>query len=309
MDASTADIAPPAPVKSTPPPTQFDMFSQEWQQLSGQDNFDGFRIEAATQVTKQMQAAHTLFLGTQLRECGYIYQFGPAYQSEDGKTVLVARGGLDGGVNGRAIRKFGEGFELKASSNSHLKDPQRNMHEGSIEYGSTAGGWTCGAKAAWQDALLLGGSFTQRVLPSLQLGGDLTLVTLNGMTIGQVGARYAEGKDVVTANITRSPDPKSPTGENQHECRMTYLRKVTERLSLGSEYKFSYPDRDSGMSMAYEYSFRNSRVQGNVDTDGKVSCCVQDFMGFGFSGMVDYFRGDYKFGVLMHVLPPQEGQQ
>lgn len=61
--------------------------------------------------------------------------------------------------------------------------------------------------------------------------------------------------------------------------------------------------------MAYEHTFRNARVQGLLDTEGKVSCSVQDFQGLGFSGMIDYVKGDYKFGVLMHVMPPGPGQQ
>merc|ERR1719272_2898685 len=63
---------------------QFEMFSKEWQQLSQQDNFDGFRLEAMNSVNKYMQAAHTIFLGTQLRPDGYIYQFGPQFASESG---------------------------------------------------------------------------------------------------------------------------------------------------------------------------------------------------------------------------------
>eukprot|EP00928_Gymnodinium_smaydae_P079163 TRINITY_DN63161_c0_g1_i1.p1 TRINITY_DN63161_c0_g1~~TRINITY_DN63161_c0_g1_i1.p1 ORF type:complete len:350 (-),score=84.32 TRINITY_DN63161_c0_g1_i1:238-1287(-) len=287
-------------------PVQFEMFSREWQNLSAQDNFDGFRLEAANQVTKQLQAAHTLFLGTQMRESGYIYQFGPAFQSDDGRTVLVARCGLDGAVNGRVIHKLGSSWEVKASSNSHLKDAQRNMHEGSVEY--TGKNWTAQGKLAWQGAWLLGGAFSQRLLPSLQLGGDLTLVAVNGVTIGQVGARWSPGRDIFTATLSRTPDPKSPMGGNQHEGRLSYMRRVTDRLSLGSEYKYSHPDRESGLSLAYEYAFRQARVQGLLDTDGKVSCCVSDFTGFGFSGVIDYARGDYKFGVVMHVLPQQEGQ-
>jgi mitochondrial import receptor subunit TOM40 len=281
----------------------FERFNKEWQQMAEQDNFDGFRIEAAKQVTKWMQAAHTLFLGTQLRDCGYIYQFGPAFQTEDQRTMLVARAGLDGAVNGRFIQKFGEGTELKGSSNSHLKDPPRNMHEGSVEY--TGSDTTVAAKLAWQGAWLLGGAFTQRVVPSLHLGGDLVLVAVNGVTsIGQVGMRYAEGRDIFTATVSRTPDPKSPVGANLHECRMHYVRKVTDRVNLGSELKFSHPDMESGMSLAYEYAFRTARVQGLLDTDGKVSVCLQDYTaGFGVSGMIDYARGDYKFGFVMHVMP------
>ncbi|CAJ1445295.1 unnamed protein product, partial [Effrenium voratum] len=103
-----------------------------------------------------------------------------------------------------------------------------------------------------------------------------------------------------------------------HELRMQFVRKVTERLSLGTEFKFSYPDKESGLSLGYEYLFRNARIQGLLDTDGsldvgsmfgKVSCSVHDMTGFGFSGMIDYARGDYKFGMVMHVLPqPEPGQ-
>mmetsp|Transcript_132236 Transcript_132236/g.411025 ORF Transcript_132236/g.411025 Transcript_132236/m.411025 type:complete len:359 (+) Transcript_132236:83-1159(+) len=302
--AAPVDMKPPV----EEPPVQFEMFSREWQNMAQQDNWDGFRIEAANQVTKWLQAAHTLFLGTQLRECQYIYQFGPAFQSEDQKTMLVARAGLDGAVNGRAIQKVGNALELKASSNSHLKDQQRNMHEGSLEYTGTD--WTLGAKLAWQGTWLLGGAFTQRIMPSLHLGGDLTLVAVNGVTsIGQIGMRYANKQDVLTATLSRTPDPKSPTGVNLHEGRLQYIRRFTERLSLGTEFKYSHPDKESGLQLAYEYVFRNARIQGLLDTDGKVSCCVSDFSGVGFSGMVDYARGDYKFGFMMHVIPqPEPGQ-
>merc|ERR1712150_297733 len=179
-------------------PVQFEQFTREWMNMTQQDNWDGFRIEAANQVTKYLQAAHTLFLGcTQLRDCGYIYQFGPQFQSEDQRTVLVGRYGLDGVVNGRAIQKIGESAELKFSTMSHLKDQQRNMHEGSLEYNGSD--WTCMGKLTWQGACILQGSFTQRVLPWLHLGGDLHLVQMGAITsIGQIGLRYTEGKDIFT---------------------------------------------------------------------------------------------------------------
>ncbi|CAK0891706.1 unnamed protein product [Prorocentrum cordatum] len=215
-EAAAASAAAAAAAAAEREPVHFEKFNREWQQMAEQDNFDGFRIEAAKQVTKWLQAAHTLFLGTQLRECGYIYQFGPAFQTEDQRTMLVARAGLDGAVNGRFIQKFGEGTELKGSSNSHLKEPARNMHEGSVEY--TGENTTLAAKLAWQGAWLLGGAFTQRVVPSLHLGGDLVLVAVNGVTsIGQVGMRYAEGRDIFTATVSRTPDPKSQMGANLHE--------------------------------------------------------------------------------------------
>lgn len=301
------------PAEEMPPPKpdtsakSFENFACEWQNASGQDNWDGFRIEAANQVTKQMQAAHSLFLGTQMRQEGYLYQFGPQFQSDDGRTVLVARTGLDGGVNGRLIKKLGTNWELKASASSHLKSAERNMNECSLDYNGTDSTYT--GKFTWQGTAILSGSLSQRILPSLTLGGDLTLIAANGiMSIGQVGMRYEQGKDTFAATVNRTPDPKSPVADQMHEFRMQYMHRLSERLSMGSEFKYSHPDRESGLQLAYEYTFRQARVQGLVDTEGKVSCSVSDFTGFGFSGMIDYARGDYKFGVVMHVLPQPEGQ-
>jgi len=219
--------------------------------------------------------------------------------------MLVARAGIDGGVNGRWIQKVGTGFEVKASTNSHLAEPQRNMHEGSIDY--TGMNWAASAKLAWQGAWLFAGSLTKRMpfVPQLQLGGDVTVVAANGgICIGSGGLRWAEDKDAFNATLSRSPDPR--TGSSKNECKLSYVRKVTDRLSLGTEYQYSHPDMESGLQMGYEYTFRQARVQGLLDTEGKVSCCVSDFAGFGFSGMIDYIRGDYKFGIMMHVLPQPE---
>lgn len=311
IDGGLAD-EPPAPKAQENTPVQFEQFPREWQQMSQQDNFDGFRIEAANQVTKFMQAAHTLFLGTQLRPEQYIYQFGPAFQSEDQRTMLVARCGLDGGVNGRAVQKIGSGLQVTASSNSHLTEPQRNMHEFSAEY--TGGRFAAGAKLMNQGAWLLGTSITAKLTQRLQLGGDLTGVYIGqrpdfafpqrpDMLISQVGARYTDKSNIFGATLARTPDPKLGPGQFSNECRLNFVRKVTDRLSLGTEYKVTLPDMESGLQLGYEYSFRQARVQGLIDTDGKVSCCVSDFVGFGFSGMIDYMKGDYKFGVVMHVLP------
>lgn len=302
----------PAPEEMPPPKPNvsaktFENFAVEWQNTSGQDNWDGFRVEAANQVTKQMQAAHSLFLGTQMRQEGYLYQFGPQFQSDDGRTVLVARTGLDGGANGRLIKKLGSNWELKASAASHLKSAERNMNEVSLDYNGAEA--TCTGKLTWQGTMILSGSISQRVLPSLTLGGDLTLIAANGiMSIGQLGMRYEQGKDIFAATVNRTPNPQSQTADQMHEFRMQYMHRLSERLSIGSEFKYSHPDRDSGLQLAYEYSFRQARVQGLLDTEGKVSCSVSDFTGFGFSGMIDYVRGDYKFGVVMHVLPQPEGQ-
>lgn len=82
-------------------PVQFEQYAKEYMQMTGQDLFDGFRLEAGKSVTPRLQASHSLFLGTGMRQEGYLYQFGPTFGLEDGSLLLMARYGNDGAMTAR----------------------------------------------------------------------------------------------------------------------------------------------------------------------------------------------------------------
>ena len=306
VTAAPAMAAPGAFQAPVPQPLQYESLSREYQALSGQDNFDGFRIEAGKSVTKNLQTSHSLFLGTQLRESGYLYQFGPTFHTDDGRTTLVGRVGLDGGVNARAIQKLTDSIEAKVNLNSNLSDSQRNMSELSLDY--YGGSWAGSSKLVYQGTWILNGSMAQEISKNLTLGGELTYVAANGVSIAGVGARYVLGKSVLSASLGRQPDFKNGPHLNTHSAKLQFVRRVSDRLTLGTELEVT-DDKESQMRLCSEYSFRHARVQGMVDSAGKVSAFVSDFMGFGLSGMIDYVKGDYKFGFMMHVVPQPEGGQ
>ncbi len=90
--------SPPAPV---PPPLLYESFSKEWQQVSSQDSFDGFRIEFAKPVITKSEKFFkkpfnllsnvSLFLGTSMTENNCFYNYGPTFNFEDGSMFLMAR--------------------------------------------------------------------------------------------------------------------------------------------------------------------------------------------------------------------------
>lgn len=295
-------------------PLQFENLNKEWQQLSQQDNWDGFRIEAGNATfMKNLLFNWTLFMGKQPQGQGdspYLFLVGPTYTSEDQKTFMLARVNLDKIIQGKLIQKVGDNIELKGSSQIALSDPiNKSMYDASVEY--TGSDWTAMGKLTWQSTLIANGAFTQQITPSLQMGGDLMFVSFNRMTIGQMGLRYALGKNIFTSQLIRQPQ-QSPYGAlagNSHELKMQYLRRVSDRLSLATDISYSPTDMQSAMSVGYEYTFRNARIQGCIDSAGKVKCWAQDVMGFGVSGMIDYVNEDYKFGFMMHIAPqPEQGQ-
>jgi mitochondrial import receptor subunit TOM40 len=287
-------------------PLQYEQFAKEWQSLTAQDNFDGFRIEAGKAVTKNLQASHSLILGTGMRESGYFYQFGPTYQSVDGKSFATARVGLDGGVSGRLGTQVTDSLDVKLSGSSSLKEPQRNALEMEICYAGSASATVL--KVVHQGTWILNGSFSQEISDNLWLGSELTYIPMNGVSITSFGGRYVAGPHIFTGTVGQQPDFKSRNPlDSSNSCKLQYMKKVSERLALGVEMESSLPDRESALKLGYDYTFRQARVQGMLDTAGKISCFVSDFMGFGVSGMIDYVSGDYKFGFMMHIVPQPEG--
>lgn len=288
-------------------PVQYENYAREYMQITQQDNFDGFRLEAGSTLSPVLQLSHSLILGTSLAECGYIYNFGPIFQSKDQKSVVVGKVGLDRSVNGRIIHKCLNDFaELKLNGNYSFRDPNRAMYEAALDF--TGNSWCSSAKVCWQMAWIFNGALSKMITPNLHLGGECIKIGVqNGGFITTAGFRWAEGQDFFTGQYNRSPDFKNPLRRGMaHSAKFQYVRKVTDRLQIGTELEVQMPYEESSLKVGYEYTFRQARVQGLIDTSGKVSTVVSDMQGFGVSGMIDYVRGDYKFGFMMHMYPPPD---
>ncbi|KAL8434640.1 hypothetical protein ACSSS7_003038 [Eimeria intestinalis] len=254
-------VQPPVKTQLTQP-IPFEQFSREWLNISGQDTFDGFRLEGAKQVNKYMQTCHSFCLGTQLREPGYSYQFGPTVAISSAPDATLGENAPPPPPHFFAVAKFGTDGSLQG----RLLDFGRNVFP---SFDAKAARWLRGHGA-------------------------------NGASMFAVGGRYNLDKSsVVSCQVTQQPDFKSPLGLTKltHSCKVQYARKVTDRLSMATECEYSYPDTESALRL------------GLVDSCGRISVFAQDYSGFGVSGQIDYWRGTYKFGFLMHVVPPPDAPQ
>lgn len=284
---------------------QFENFSIESQSLFQRESFDGFRAELAKSITSNLHTSYSLLLGTSNNK-GYSYQLGPSYQSSSKNTLILARVNDEGTVSGRFSRSFGSNVEGRISVNSSLSDESKNMSEVSVDYNGEESSYSL--KVAYQGIFLLNGLFSRLITNRLQLGGELTWITANNSSIMSVGSRYCHGKNVLFNQITRQPDFSSPGRilANIHLLRSSFYRKVSDRLSLASELEVSIPHYESTLRFGYEYLFKTARIQGLIDTSGKVSLQCLDNKGFGISAAIDYVRSDYKFGFMMHFFPSEK---
>lgn len=295
----------PPGLMSPPLCLQYDNFAKEWQGTSQQDTFDGFRVEAGKPLTKNMQMTHTLLLGTQSRQNPYSYQFGPIFQTEDGRTFLMGKYNIEGLLNIRGVKKFfGNHVDVRVNGGSCLIEPNKNIMELSKDLNFET--WATSLKLVWQGVWIMNFGFSRLITPQLHMGGELTYLTIHqGATMGTLGFRWNNSNHILSGTLGRTPDFKNPGSHaNLTGVRMQYVHKVSERVSLGTELDYTYPDHESACKIGYEYTFRTSKVQGLLDTAGKVSCFVNDFKGYGLSGLIDYVNNDYRFGVLCHYFPP-----
>ncbi|SBS94904.1 ATP-dependent DNA helicase UvrD, putative (UvrD), partial [Plasmodium ovale curtisi] len=104
----------------------FENLNKEYKYITTQDNFDGFRFEVDKNVNKYLQSTHTLFLGTSLRDVGYLYQFGANFASSDNTLLMISRVNLDGSVNGRFCKKINNFLDCKFNFNTYNKNDPRN---------------------------------------------------------------------------------------------------------------------------------------------------------------------------------------
>ncbi|GBE62578.1 mitochondrial import receptor subunit [Babesia ovata] len=315
------DEQPSAP-EQPPAPSPYDLLvfenlAREFKNVMTQDNYDGFRLEADRQITDNIQASHSLFLGTVMSDVGYLYQIGANYASSDGNLLALAKIGLDGIVTARAFAKYGNNLEIKLNGNSFLRYDARNAYEAGVDY--MGPGWTASLKGAWQGTWILNAAYTQQVFPKLTLGSELTYIVANGSSIGAIAARYADGDHVVTCELadnqhhrragqwTKQPNFKSMdfTLQETDSAKVQYVRRINDRLALATELELTPSTKESALRMGWEYLFRHARVQGNIDSCGRIAMQAQDYSGFGVSGCIDYWNNVYRFGFMMHLLPPQ----
>ncbi|CRH00962.1 mitochondrial import receptor subunit TOM40, putative [Plasmodium relictum] len=287
----------------------FENLNKEYKFITTQDNFDGFRFEVDKNVNKYLQSTHTLFLGTSLRDIGYLYQFGANFTNSDNSLLMISRINIDGSVNGRFCKKINSNIDCKLNFNTYAKNDTRNMYEMSLEVNKPV--YTYNFKTIWQGAWIFNASYTQLLTKKFQAGVDLTYIASNCASIGSFGLRYNHKNNVITFQMIRQPNFKSPEFmlNQTHLYKIQYAKKVSDRLSLGTELELTPQTKESAMRLGWDYSFRHAKVQGTIDTSGKISVFTQDYSGFGVSGYIDYLNNEYKFGFMMHISPSQEQPQ
>ncbi|CAA0813495.1 Mitochondrial import receptor subunit TOM40-1 [Striga hermonthica] len=81
---------------------------------------------------------------------------------------------------------------------------------------------------------------------------------------------------------------------------LSYVQKVSEKVSLASDFMYNAMSRDVTASFGYDYILRQCRLRGKIDSNGVVAAFLEERfnMGLNFilSAEIDHKKKDYKFG-------------
>ncbi|KAI3837843.1 hypothetical protein MKW98_026510 [Papaver atlanticum] len=260
------------------------------------DLFEGLRFDFIKGINQRFSLSHSVFMGpmevpSQSAETIKIptshYEFGANFL--DPKLMLVGRVMMDGRMNARLKCDLTENLALKA--NAQLTQ-EPHMSHGMVNFDYK--GKDSRSQLQLGNGALVGASYIQSVTPHLSLGSEVFWAGQHRKSGIGFAARYNTDKMVATGQV-------ASTGM----VALSYVQKVSEKVSLASDFMYNYMSRDVTASFGYDCIFRQCRLRGKIDSNGCVASFLEERLNMGLnfilSAEIDHQKKDYKFGFGLSV--------
>ncbi|KAM7261648.1 hypothetical protein ACFE04_020725 [Oxalis oulophora] len=253
--------------------------------------FEGLRFDFTKGLNQKFSLSHGVSMGpteipSQSAETIKIptsnYEFGANYI--DPQMMLIGRLTTDGRLMARVKYDLTDNLILKA--NAQLTN-EPHMSNGMLNFDYK--GKDSRSQFQLGNGSLFGASYIQSVTPHLSLGGEVFWAGQHRKSGVGYAARYENDKMVATGQV-------ASTGM----VMMNYVQKVSEKVSLATDFAYNYMTRDVTASMGYDYILRQSRVRGKIDSNGCTAAYLEERLNMGLnfllSAEIDHKKKDYKFG-------------
>ncbi|KAK4261824.1 hypothetical protein QN277_004771 [Acacia crassicarpa] len=253
--------------------------------------FEGMRFDFTKGLNQKFSLSHSLFMGPTevpspssetIKIPTSHYEFGANFL--DPKLMLIGRIMTDGRLNARIKCDLTENLTLKANAQL-TNEPHMSHGIANFDYKGT----DFRTQLQVGNGALFGASYIQSLTPYLSLGGEVFWSGQHRKSGLGYAARYNTDKMVATGQV-------ASTGM----VLLSYVQKVSEKVSLASEFMYNYMSRDVTASFGYDYILRQCRLRGKIDSNGTVSAFLEERLNMGLnfiiSAELDHWKKDYKFG-------------
>ncbi|KAK8959647.1 Mitochondrial import receptor subunit TOM40-1 [Platanthera guangdongensis] len=215
------------------------------------------------------------------------YEFGANFL--DPKLMLVGRVLTDGRLNARVKCDLTDNLTLKV--NAQLTN-EPHFSQGMFNFDYKGSDFRTQFQIG--NNAFYGANYIQSVTPNLSLGSEVFWLGHQRKSGIGFAARYNTEKMVATGQV-------ASTGV----VALSYVQKVSEKVSLASDFMYNQTTRDVTASFGYDYILRQCRLRGKIDSNGVVSSFLEERLNMGvnfiLSAEVDHRKKDYKFGFGMTV--------
>lgn len=257
------------------------------------DLFEGFRFDLTKPLNHNFALSHSVFMGnadvpTQnpaqvVKAPTGSYEFG-ANLVTNGGALALGRVSADGRLTGRVKADLAPWAALKSQ---FQVAGERGMSQAMFDLDLRGGDWN--GQLKYGTSAFYGANYFQSVTPTLALGAEVFHLAEQRRSGAGLAARHATADAVATLQAA-----------NTGLLSATYLRRVSDKVSLACDFMWNSNSREAAASFGYDYTLRQCRLRGRVDSDGRVAAFLEERLNPGvsfiLSAEVDYPRADYRFG-------------
>ena len=261
------------------------------------DLFEGLRFDLTKPLNHNFALSHSIFMGNvDVPTANAQIVKMPIATYEFGANLVTNRGNLalgritsDGRLSGRVKYDLTEWASLK--SQFQLAS-EKGMSQGMFDVDMKGVDWN--AQLKYGTSQFYGANYFQSIHPNIAVGGEVFYLAEQRRSGLGLAARYASEKSIATVQVA-----------NTGLVSLTYLQRVSDKVSLASDFMWNSNSREANASFGYDYLLRQCRLRGRVDTEGKVAAYLEERVNVGvnflLSAEIDYLKRDYKFGFGMSI--------
>ncbi|XP_020600383.1 mitochondrial import receptor subunit TOM40-1 [Phalaenopsis equestris] len=282
--------------RNLPCPLPFEEIQREALMSLKPELFEGLRFDFTKGLNQKFSLSHSVFMGSMevpsqssdtIKVPTAHYEFGANFL--DPKLMLVGRVLTDGRLNARVKCDLTDNLTLKV--NAQLTN-EPHFSQGMFNFDYKGSDFRTQFQIG--NNAFYGGNYIQSVTPNLSLGGEVFWLGHQRKSGIGFAARYNTDKMVATGQV-------ASTGV----VALSYVQKVSEKVSLASDLMYNQMNRDVTASFGYDYILRQCRLRGKIDSNGVVSSFLEERLNMGvnfiLSAEIDHRKKDYKFGFGMTV--------
>ncbi|KAG5014795.1 hypothetical protein JHK85_020931 [Glycine max] len=317
-----ATLIPPPPPPPPPPaaaadpkvdylnlpcPIPFEELHREAMMSLKPDLFEGMRFDFTKMLNQKFSLNHSVLMGptevpSQSTETIKIptahYEFGSTFIDHP-RLLLWGRILTDGRLNARVKCDLSENLTFKANAQYvvygvplSLPIPMLVFCCASLASFTHHNSFSCLLVQLTNEPHMSHAMINfdyKSVTQHLSLGGEVFWAGQHRKSGIGYAARYNTDKSVATGQV-------ASTGM----VLLSYVQKVSEKVSLASEFMCNYLSRDVTASFGYDYILRQCRLRGKIDSNGCVAAFLEERLNMGLnfilSAELDHRKKDYKFG-------------